>query len=124
MKTNKFLIAATLGASSLLGGTILFSTTDAAAQSSTHGAIQGVVTDSATGEKLVGVTITVTSTSLQGAQTAITDADGFYKISELPPGDYLVTFYYLDLKMERSGVAVGVNKTTPVYQKLSQAAAA
>ena len=123
MKTNKFLIAATLGASSLFGATLL-STNTASAQSTTTGAIQGVVIDAKDKEKLVGVTVTVTSTSLQGAQTAITDGDGFYKITELPPGDYLVTFYYLDLRVERSGVTVGVNKVTPVYQTLSQAAAA
>ena len=34
---------------------------------------------------------------LQGSQTAITDENGHYKITNLPPGDYLVTFYYADL---------------------------
>jgi outer membrane receptor protein involved in Fe transport len=120
MKTNnKLLLAAMLGTSGLLG-TQIYQTQVAIAQSATTGAIQGAVTDSKTGEKLVGVTVTVTSTSLQGAQTAITDENGFYKISPLPPGDYLVTFYYLDLTVERTGVGVGVNRTTPVFQKLDQ----
>ena len=88
------------------------------AQSATTGAIQGVIADSKTGEKLAGVTVTVTGPALQGGQTAITDEAGFYKITELPPGEYLVTFYYLDLTIERRGVIVGVNKTTPVFQKL------
>src|SRR5690606_12216040 len=41
-----------------------------------------------------------------------------YKITKLPPGEYLTTFYYADLTVERRGVVVAVNKTTPVYQKL------
>ena len=89
------------------------------AQSATTGAIQGAVTDSKTGEKLAGVTVVVTSPSLSGPQTAITDEAGFYKINELPPGSYLVTFYYLDVTVERAGITVGVNKTTPVFQKLN-----
>jgi len=120
MKTTNLLIAATLGTAGLFGATHLLSPNLAAAQSTTSGAIQGQVVDSKTGEKLAGVTITVTSTSLQGAQTAITDENGSYKITPLPPGDYLVTFYYLELTVERTGITVGVNKTTPVYQKLDQ----
>ncbi|MBA2541046.1 MAG: TonB-dependent receptor, partial [Deltaproteobacteria bacterium] len=120
MKTNnKILLAMAMLGPSLLG-TQLYQTDVAVAQSATSGAIQGTVVDVKTGEKLVGVTVTVTSTSLQGAQTAITDENGFYKISPLPPGDYLVTFYYLELTVERSGVGVGVNRTTPVFQKLDQ----
>src|SRR5690606_24566731 len=56
-------------------------------------------------------------------QTAITDENGYYQIGQLPPGDYLVTFYYADITVERSGIRVGVDKTTPVYQKLNMDAA-
>jgi Ca-activated chloride channel family protein len=90
------------------------------AQSATTGAIQGAVTDSKTGEKLAGVTVVATSSSMTGVQTAITDENGFYKITSLPPGSYEVTFYYLELTVQRSGISVGVNKTTPVFQKLDQ----
>ncbi|MDQ3365866.1 MAG: TonB-dependent receptor [Myxococcota bacterium] len=119
---SRWLVAATLGTSSLLLGHLV-DPTAARAQSSTTGALQGAVSDSKTGEKLAGVTITVTSASLQGAQTAITDEKGAFKISPLPPGDYLVTFYYLDMTVERSGITVGVNKVTPVFQKLDQGGA-
>jgi outer membrane receptor protein involved in Fe transport len=105
--THKLLIVLMLGWASV-----------AAAQSSTTGAIQGTVSDAKTGEKLVGVTVLVSSTSLQGEQTAFTDENGFYKITPLPPGQYVVTFFYLKLKLERAGVNVGVNRTTPVFQKL------
>ena len=90
------------------------------AQSATTGSIQGTVHDSKTGEALAGVTVVATSPALANVQTAITDESGFYKIDALPPGTYLVTFYFLDLTIERSGIYVGVNKTTPVFQKLDQ----
>ena len=91
------------------------------AQSSTTGAIQGVITDLDSGDALAGVTIVVTSEGTT-AQTAITDEKGAYKISELAPGEYLVTFYYLDITLERP-VRVGLQKVTPVYQKLDPSSA-
>ena len=112
--SNKLVIAAMLGLVSV--GSLAPEL--ARAQSSTGGAIQGTVTDAKTNEPLVGVTVLVSSTSLQGEQTAFTDEKGFYKIGPLPPGQYLVTFFYLKLKLERGGVNVGVNRTTPVFQKL------
>src|SRR5574337_1139248 len=78
------------------------------AQSQTTGAIQGQVTDANSGEKLAGVTVIVTSPAMQGTQTAISDENGFYKIAELPPGEYLVTFYYAHITLERQGVGVNV----------------
>ncbi len=118
MKAKQLLIAATLG-TGVFATSFLADPQLASAQNQTSGAIQGVVTDAATGEKLAVVTITVTSPSLQGAQTVLTDDTGFYKISPLPPGEYLVTFYYLDSTVQRGGVSVGVSRVTPVYQKLS-----
>ncbi len=121
MSTKSIILAATLG-STLLGITVLSPTT-AHAQSQTTGAVQGSVTDSKTNEKLPGVTVIATSPSLAQAQTAITDENGQYKITDLPPGDYLITFYYADITLERGGINVGIGKSTPVFQKLNQAQA-
>ena len=121
MSTKSLIFAATLG--STLLGVHLLDPHAAYAQSNTTGAVQGTVTDSKTNEKLPGVTVIATSPSLAQAQTAITDENGQYKISDLPPGDYLVTFYYADITLQRGGVNVGVNKVTPVFQKLNQAQA-
>ena len=121
MSTKNLIIAATLGTSFL--GINLLSTTTAHAQSQTSGAVQGSVVDSKTGEKLPGVTVIATSSSLAQAQTAITDENGQYKITDLPPGEYLITFYYADITLERGGVNVGIGKSTPVFQKLNQAQA-
>ena len=52
------------------------------------------VTGKVTSEQspLPGVTVTVTSPSLQGARTAVTSAAGDYLVPFLPPGEYTVAF--------------------------------
>jgi hypothetical protein len=117
MKSRNLLVAAILGTSGL-AGMHLVAPNSARAQSGTTGAIQGTVKDGANGEKLAGVTVIVTSPSLSQTQTSITDENGYYVVNQLPPGDYLVTFYYADLTVERSGIHVGIGKVTPVYQTL------
>jgi len=68
----------------------------------THGAIYGVVTSLARGEHLVGVTVTVTSPSLGGqAHSALSDERGGFSIDELPAGEYVVTFFYLEIVLKR-----------------------
>ncbi|MEZ4400043.1 MAG: carboxypeptidase regulatory-like domain-containing protein [Kofleriaceae bacterium] len=118
MKTSKLLLAVVLGTGTLTGAGL--TTTDARAQSATSGAIQGRVTDSSGGGGLAGVTIVVSGAS---SQTAITEENGTYRVTDLKPGDYLVTFFYGDATIERTGIRVGVNKTTPVFQKINTAAA-
>jgi hypothetical protein len=117
MSIRHIVIAAALGS----GMVVVPGPSPVHAQSTTTGAIQGQIFDDATGEALAGVTVVVTSPVLQSAQTAISDENGVYKIAELPPGSYLVTFYFARLIIERSGITVGVNKTTPVFQRLKLA---
>ena len=83
------------------------------------GAIAGVVKDKKTGEALAGVTVVVTSGDQ--TQTAITDDDGAYQLTELSPGSYRAAFYYNDTMIERPGIAVAVRKVTPLYQKIDTA---
>ena len=90
----------------------------AAAQSTTTGAIQGHVVDADTGEDLAGVLVVVSSPVLQNHQTAVSDESGGFKIAELPPGTYLVTFYINQLTVQRLDVNVGLDRTTPVFQKI------
>ena len=87
MKTRTFLTAAILGSSSLFVAHHVADPSLAIAQGATTGAIQGVVTDGKTGEKLAGVTVIVTSPALSQTQTAITDENGYYQIGQLPPGE-------------------------------------
>lgn len=58
-----------------------------AAIAGTTGIISGVVTDNDTGAKLSGVNIVVKGTSL----TTVTDAHGYFVITNVPPGSYVVT---------------------------------
>jgi hypothetical protein len=91
-----------------------------AGASTTTGAISGVVTDKKTGEAMAGVTVVATSSSLHGQQTAITDDKGMYKLGDLPPGNYKVTFFFADITVEQDHVRVAVNKTTSAYQKIDE----
>ena len=52
--------------------------------------LSGIVTTD--GKPLPGVTVTVTSPSLQGTRTAMTGEGGGYTFSALPPGNYSVQF--------------------------------
>src|SRR5262249_15182284 len=62
------------------------------AQSATTGAIAGVVKD-ATGAVLPGVTVEAASPALiERLRTVATDTQGNYKIIDLRPGTYSVTF--------------------------------
>ena len=119
MKSSKILLATALGLSGQLAIHLVHPTT-ARAQSATTGAVQGVVTDKKTGEPMAGVTVVVNSTVLNQTQTAITDDKGTYKVNDLPPGDYKVTFYFADLSIEQDNVHVGINKVSAVYQKIDQ----
>ena len=74
-------LIATLGGSLLMPG-------GAAAQSEEGGAIAGVVRDR-TGAVLPGVTVEAASPALiEKVRTAVTDAEGQYKIVSLRPGTY------------------------------------
>jgi carboxypeptidase family protein len=63
-----------------------------AASAQTNGTITGVVRDS-TGAVLPGVTVEAASPALiEKVRTAVTDGEGLYRIIELRPGSYTVTF--------------------------------
>jgi hypothetical protein len=85
------------------------------------GAIWGEVRDVESGEPLAGVTITVSSPALAGAQTAISDEHGRYTIISLPPGEYVVNTYYLEVAVEDTGVTVAANTATELPQILEVA---
>src|SRR5690349_5565558 len=70
----------------------LFSCGVAWAQSSTTGAIAGTARDT-TGAVLPGVTVEASSPALiEKIRTVVTDSEGNYKIVNLRPGIYTVTF--------------------------------
>ena len=56
----------------------------------TTGALTGTVTQA--GANLPGVTVTISSPTLQGTRTTVTNENGDYNFSAIPPGAYKVTF--------------------------------
>jgi Carboxypeptidase regulatory-like domain len=83
----------------------------------TTGAINGKVTDES-GGVLPGVTITVSSEAVigHGGRRAIeTGADGLYRFSALPPGEYSLLFSLAGFRTaKREGIHVGVAFTATV----------
>ncbi|MBK9071041.1 MAG: TonB-dependent receptor [Myxococcales bacterium] len=106
---KKILLSSALAASGLLVlGTI--ANQEAFAQSSTTGALRGVIRDGANGKPLAGATVVISSTALQGDSYHITEDNGAYIGDNLPPGIYLVTVYYNEAEFSRTGIEVQVGK--------------
>ena len=77
------LIALALGL--ILGGGVAF------AQGVQTASLTGNVTSS-DGQRMPGVTVSMTSRALQGGRSAVTDANGSYIFRGLPPGTYKTVF--------------------------------
>jgi hypothetical protein len=112
-----------LAAALFTGAGTLVDLTAAHAQSSTSGALRGVIKDKASGEEVVGATLVATSPAMPGEQVVISDENGLYFFDNLPPGLYLVTVYYNDTKFSRSNVLIQVGKQSLVNIPISTAGA-
>jgi hypothetical protein len=82
MHLKKFQVALLLLMCILLAGSVF-------AQTATTGAIQGTVKTN--GSPLPGVTVEARSPNLQGVRTEVTDAQGNFRFTLLPSGNYTVT---------------------------------
>ena len=88
---------------------------------SSTGTIQGRVAD-AQGAILPGVTVTATSPSALGAQTAVTSETGNYRCPALPPGVYELTFELSGFNgLKRSGISISLGFTANVNVELALA---
>lgn len=96
-------------------------TVGAFAQTSETGAITGKVTDSS-GAAMPGVTVEVRSANLQGARTEVTDSNGNFRFSLLPPGAYKLTANLSGFNAVNSDVRVGLGKTSTLEVTLSPVA--
>lgn len=79
----------------LVAAALLLSAVPAEAQRTTTGTVAGRVVD-ANGGVLPGVTVTVKSPEALGAFSAVTDAQGVFRVTNLPPATY-------DIRVELSG---------------------
>src|SRR5881396_2313499 len=106
MRTRRFLVLSLLVVAALVA-------LPAAARA--QSAIAGVVKD-ATGAVMPGVTVEASSPALiERVRAAITDAQGQYKIIDLRPGTYSVTFSLAGFSMvKRDAIELPANFTAPV----------
>ncbi|MEP7118186.1 MAG: carboxypeptidase-like regulatory domain-containing protein, partial [Acidobacteriota bacterium] len=105
-----------------LGLSVLLAASTAFAQvSATTGSINGKVTDN-TGGVMPGVTVTATSTNMQGVRTDVTNAAGEYRFPAVPPGDYKLVFELAGFgTVNRENVRVGLGFTATVNMELGVA---
>jgi outer membrane receptor for ferrienterochelin and colicin len=83
----------------------------------TTGSVTGHVTDEA-GAGLPGVTVEARGAALPGSQTAITQNDGSYRLSLLPPGSYTVTATLTGFGRAQESVVVSLGRTATVDIRL------
>src|SRR6476660_8905512 len=87
---------------SLLLGAMLGVAPSAFAQRTTTGTVIGKIVDSS-GAVLPGVTVTLTSPEALGQFTGVTDGQGAYRVTNLPPATY-------DVRAELSGFQAVIRK--------------
>jgi TonB-dependent receptor len=94
----------------LLGGTVAAGTillaAPAAAQSQ-EAAVSGIVSQSADGALLSGATVRIAETG----QTAVTDAQGFYRFGAIAPGSYTLVVDYLGLPPQSMRLVIAPAQT-------------
>jgi hypothetical protein len=83
----------------------------------TTGAIVGAARDT-TGAVLPNVTITISSGAIMGVRTTSTAADGSYRISALPPGEYKLSFSLNGFRTQEQDVSVTLGFTATVDVEL------
>jgi hypothetical protein len=102
----------------------LSTTSSATAQTvtATAGAINGIVTDS-TKAIIPGVTVTLSGPALMGAPTVVTDGNGGYRFSAVPPGDYTLTFELEGFRtVTRQDVHISIGFTATINTEMSPGA--
>ena len=109
----QFQRVATLGLAAI--ASLVLSSTGAFAQASSSGSIAGVVRDT-TGAVLPGVTVEAASPALiEKTRSVVTDGSGAYKIVDLRPGTYSVTFTLTGFStVKRDGIELTTSFTANV----------
>lgn len=70
------------------------------------GTVAALALDKETGEPIAGATVVVTGPMINGARTEFTGGDGQVLIGELPPGSYIVSFYWSATTVRHTNVFV------------------
>ena len=86
------------------------------------GNIVGVVSDSS-GGATPGVAVTVSGETIQGVRSTVTESNGTYRLTLLPPGSYTVEYQLPGFAtVKREGILVGVGRTSTINIALQVAA--
>jgi outer membrane receptor protein involved in Fe transport len=88
----------------------------------TTGALTGSVSQA--GASLPGVTVTIASPKLQGTRTTVTNEQGDYSFSAIPPGTYKVTFSLSGLTDVVKNATVNLVETTRLDADMKMSAVA
>ena len=105
----------------ILAAALLLAGSAASGQEFT-GSIYGRIVDPANG-LLPGVSITVEGAAIQGPRTAESEANGSYRLLNLPPGEYRVTYQKARFKkIVYEGAKVEINKTIAMNVTMQLAA--
>jgi hypothetical protein len=88
------------------------------AQGRQAGALGGRVSSS-DGQPLPGASVTVSSSALQGTRTVIADVNGVYRVTELPAGDYVVTFAMSGMSSVERRARVSLGGDVTIDQELT-----
>ena len=78
-----------------------------AAYAQGHGQIEGVITDAATGETLVGANVAIKGTSIGTAS----DIDGRYTVRRVPAGSHVLVFSYIGYETEEVPIEISAGQT-------------
>jgi len=108
------LLARTRTALLLVSGALLLAPLPAAAQGS--GTVKGTVTQTGTGQPLVGVLVAVNGTTIKGA----TNTRGVYTIENVPGGAQTLTFRWLGYRPIEVAATVAASGITTVDAKMEQ----
>lgn len=84
----------------------------AEAQDATSGAIAGTIHDKSSGESAIGVAVIVTSVDRGNSFSAMSNGEGYYKVSSLPPGMYTVEFVHGETSVVAKNVRVFIGRTS------------
>jgi outer membrane receptor protein involved in Fe transport len=122
-KISKVLMATALGTLAITGSSLVEDQTARAQGSATVGSLRGQIRDKTGGDSAVGATVVATSPALVGEQVVITDENGSYFITSLPPGVYTLTVYYNDATFSRGNVLIQVGKEAVVNVTVDTGAA-
>src|SRR6266478_7589909 len=107
------IVSMIVGLSSIVSGPAFAQTVGA-----TTGAINGKVSD-ASGGVMPGVTVTISSASMQGVRTVVTNEEGTYRFPAIPPGEYKITYELAGFStVNREGIRVGLGFTATVNTEL------